>query len=49
MSKREVKIVAVEMAISASMPVEVAGTKEQEERDSAKLAEFLKLPFRDEF
>ena len=49
MSKCAVKIVAVEMAISALMPVEVAGTKEQEERDSAKLAGFLKSLFRDEF
>jgi hypothetical protein len=45
MSKREVKITTVEMAISALMAVEVADTNERKERDSAKLVEFLKSPF----
>ena len=48
MSKREVKISAVEMAISALLATGVADTEERKERDSAKLSEFLNSPFRDE-
>ena len=49
MSKREVKIAAVEMAISALLAVDAVDKEERKELDSAKLAEFLKSPFRDEF
>ena len=45
LTKREVKIATVDMAISALLAVEVADTKEQRENDSAKLAEFLNSPF----
>ena len=45
LSKREVKIATVEMAISALLAVGVADTKERKERDSAKLREFLSSPF----
>ena len=48
MSKREVKIAAVEMAISALLAVEPVDKEERKERESAQLAEFLKSPFRDE-
>jgi hypothetical protein len=48
MSKREVKISAVEMAISSLLATGVADTEERKERDSAKLSEFLNSPFRDE-
>jgi len=45
MSKREVKIFAVEWAISALLVVEPVDKEERKERDSAQLAEFLKSPF----
>ena len=45
MSKREVKIAAVEMTISALLAIGVADTKERKERDSANLREFLSSPF----
>ena len=47
MSKREAKIAAVEMAISALLAVEAIDKGERKERDSAKLAEFHSSPFRD--
>ena len=47
MSKREVKIVAVEMAISALLAVEPVDEEERKEQDSAKLKEFLQSPFLD--
>ena len=45
MSKREVKIAAVEMAISALLVVEPVDKEEWKERKSAQLAEFLQSPF----
>ena len=45
MSKREVKIFAVEWTISALLVVEPVDKEERKERDSAQLAEFLKSPF----
>ena len=45
LSKREVKIATVEMAISALLAVEVADKKERKDRDSENLAEFLNSPF----
>ena len=48
MSKREAKIVAVEMAINVLMAVGLEDTKERKEQESAKLAEFLKSLFRDD-
>ena len=45
MSKREAKIVVMKMAISALLEAGVADNKERKERDSMKLAEFLKSPF----
>lgn len=45
LSKREVKIATVEMAISTLLAVEIADTKERKERDSAKLAEFQNSSF----
>ena len=47
MSKREVKIATVEMAISALMSVKLADTKEGNEQDGAKLREFLSSLFSD--
>ena len=44
LSKREVKIFAVEWAISALLAVEPVDKEEQKERESAQLAEFLKSP-----
>ena len=41
MSKREVKIAAVEWAISALLAVEPVEKKERNEQESAKLREFL--------
>ena len=46
--KGEVKISAVEWAISALLAVEPVDKKERKEQESAKLKEFLKSPFRDE-
>ena len=48
MSKREVKIAALEKAISALMALGIEDTEERKERKSAKLAEFLNSLFRDE-
>ena len=48
MSRREVKIAALERAISALMAVRIKDTEERKERESAQLAEFLNSPFRDE-
>ena len=45
MSKREVKIAAVEWAISALLSAEPVDKEERKERDSAQLAEVLKSPF----
>jgi hypothetical protein len=45
MSKREVKIAALEMPISALMAVGIEYTEERKELESAQLAEFLKSPF----
>ena len=45
MSKREAKIVAVEMAIGALLAVEPVDKKERKEQESVKLREFLKTPF----
>ena len=48
MSKREVKIAAVEMAISALLAVDAVDKEERKERESEQLAGFLKSPFSDE-
>ena len=48
LSKREVKIAAVEMAISTLLAIEAVDKKERKECESAQLAEFLKSPFVDE-
>jgi len=45
MSKREVKIAAVEWAISALLTVEAVDKEEWKEQESAKLREFLQSPF----
>tara|TARA_B110000438_G_C15171661_1_gene376295 strand:+ start:211 stop:474 length:264 start_codon:yes stop_codon:yes gene_type:complete len=45
MSKRQVKIAAVEWAISALLAVEPVDKEERKEQDSAKLSEFLQSPF----
>jgi len=45
MSKRQVKIAAVEWAISALLAVETVDKKERKEQVSAKLKEFLQSPF----
>ena len=45
MSKREVKIAAVEWAISALLAVEPVDKEERKEQESAKLREFLQSPF----
>jgi hypothetical protein len=47
MSRREVKIAAVEMAISTLLKIRIEDTQERKELGSAQLAEFLKSPFRD--
>ena len=44
-SKREVKIATLEMAISALLAVEALDKKERKEQENAKLREFLKSPF----
>jgi hypothetical protein len=48
MSKREVKIAALERTISALMAVGIEDTEERKERESAQLVEFLNSPFKDE-
>ena len=45
LSKCEVKIATVEMAISALLAIGVTDTKERKERDRANLREFLSSPF----
>ena len=45
MSKREVKIATLEMAISALLAVEVVDKKERKEQENAKLKEFIQSPF----
>ena len=45
MSKREVKIAAVEWAISALLAVDVVDKEERKEQENAKLREFLQSPF----
>ena len=45
MSKREVKIVAVEWAISALLAVDAVDKEERKEQESAKLKEFIQSPF----
>ena len=45
LSKREVKIAAVEWAISALLAVEPVGKKERKEQENAKLRKFLQSPF----
>ncbi len=47
MSKREVKIVAVEMVISVLLAIEPVDKEERKGQDSAKLSEFLQSPFLD--
>ena len=45
MSKREVKIAAVEWAISALLAVDAVDNEERKEQESTKLREFLQSPF----
>ena len=45
MSKREVKIAAVEWAISALLAVDAVDKEERKEQESAKLREYLQSPF----
>jgi len=45
MSKREVKITAVEWAISALLAVDAVDKEERKEQESAKLREFLQSSF----
>ena len=45
MSKCEVKIVAVEWAISALLAVDAVDNEERKEQENAKLKEFIQLPF----
>ena len=45
MSKREVKIAAVEWAMSVLLAVETVDKEERKEQESAKLKEFLQSPF----
>ena len=45
MSRRESKIVAVEMALCALLAVEPVDEEKRKERESAQLAEFLQSPF----
>jgi len=45
MSKREVKIAAVQCAISALLAVDAVEKEERKEQDNAKLKEFLQSPF----
>ena len=45
MSKREVKIAAVELAISALLAVEPVDKEERREQTNAKLKEFIQSPF----
>jgi hypothetical protein len=45
MSKREVKIAAVEWAISALLAVEPIDKEERKGQENAKLREFIQSPF----
>ena len=45
MFKREVKMTALERVVSALLAAGVADNEERKERDSTKLAEFLKSLF----
>ena len=45
MSKREVKIAAVEWAISALLAVDAVDNEERKEQDSVRLKEFIQSPF----
>ena len=45
MSKREVKIAAVEWAISALLAVDAVDNEERKEQESTKLKEFIQSPF----
>jgi hypothetical protein len=45
MSKREVKIAAVEWAISALLAVDAVDNEERKEQENAKLKEFIQSPF----
>ena len=45
MSKREVKIAAVEWAISALLAVDAVDNEERKEQESARLREFLQSSF----
>ena len=45
MSKREVKIAAVEWAISALLAVDAVDKEERKEQENEKLKEFLQSPF----
>ncbi|MDC1172648.1 hypothetical protein OAU04_06735 [Alphaproteobacteria bacterium] len=45
MSKREVKIAAVEWPISALLAVEQVDNEERKEQKNAKLREFILSPF----
>ena len=47
MSKREVKIAAMEWAISALLAVDPVDKEERKEQENAKLKEFLNSSFRD--
>ena len=49
MSKRELKIATLEMAISALLAVEAVDKKERKEQENAELKEFLQSPFLDGF
>ena len=44
-SRREVKIVAVEWAISALLAVDAVDNEERKEQEKAKLREFIQSPF----
>ena len=45
MSEREVKIAAVQWAISALLAADAVDKEERKEQDNAKLKEFLQSPF----
>ena len=48
MSKREVKIFALEIAISTLLKIRIEDAQERKERESEHLGEILKSPFVDE-
>ena len=45
MSRREVKIAAVEWAMSALLAVDAVDHEERKEQENAKLKEFIQSPF----